>query len=114
MELKRFISTSLLQIIEGVKEAQSKAEELGAKVNPTNLALSETGISYNPDDINVSRLVEFDVAVTTIEETTTNNSIGVITGVGSARQSEAPINKLKFAIPILYPGSKARGYPPIS
>ena len=36
MELKEFVSNSIVQIIEGVKEAQDKAGQFGAIVNPTN------------------------------------------------------------------------------
>lgn len=116
MELKEFVSNSIVQIIEGVKEAQDKAGQFGAIVNPTNLFLysGQTGTAGQTlEDNNVSRLVEFDIAVTSVEGEKTKGGLGVVVGVlsaGTMGQSEAQnssVSRIKFSVPILFPGTPA-------
>ena len=42
MELKEFVTETLMQIIEGIKDAQEKSSELGAIINPRSCQFRTT------------------------------------------------------------------------
>lgn len=112
MDLKDFVSETLLQIVEGVKAAQSEIEQHGASINPNllgdykehakhGLLLSGTG--------KVAQIVEFDVALSIKEGTGTKGGIGVVAGMfalGSQGQSNAEnvsLSRVKFRVPLSLP-----------
>ncbi|TGD70331.1 hypothetical protein E4634_21170 [Mangrovimicrobium sediminis] len=116
MNLKQFVSESLVEIIEGITDAQARIASEDAQVVPnvsnlftksqsggTNLAL---GWDSNG---NLIHILEFDVAVTATEGTETKGGIGVVAGmfaVGSQGRSEEmsqSISRLKFRVPISFP-----------
>lgn len=72
MELKDFVSATLKQIIEGVKDAQEFALENDASINPTRSGSTIEGSSVTNDMRTVGTKIyqlqdiEFDVAVTAI------------------------------------------------
>ena len=74
MDLKEFVSETLLSIITGVADAQKKAKDLGAFVNPGGLMRNINNVSDNAiwDNTtnNYAQQVSFDVAVTA-EDTAT-------------------------------------------
>jgi hypothetical protein len=113
MELQEFIKESLIQIVEGVSEAQEEVRSKGAVINPTNLQFDSKqipGTGNTEKDKNISRLIDFDIAVTTTEGSKTKGGIGIhvgMIGLGSTGQSEAQnssMSRLKFSVPILFPG----------
>ena len=111
MDLKDFVVGTLTQIVDGVREAQSRTQHLGAKVNPhisTEASLViRHGIFYA--DGQASQLVHFDVALTAMEGTGTKGGIGVVAGVftlGSTGQSQAEntsVSRVKFSVPLVLP-----------
>lgn len=68
MDLKEYISSVILQIAEGVKEAQEKTEELGIIINPEsyiskdNNALIEDNTSSDRRRV---QMIEFDITLNT-------------------------------------------------
>ena len=111
MELKQFISEAITAIVEGVVDAQNKAESLGAFVNPGGLTRTATSpdTTWDNTDNNIARLVNFDVAVTVQNGTTTNAKIGVVAGLfnlGATGESEAnqtAVSRIQFSVPVLLP-----------
>lgn len=117
MELKDFISATLLEILEGVKIAQGKAKNFGAIISPelgpqAQGALQSKGIQIS-NTLQVIEFVEFDVCVTTSEnaELGSNLNAGLkiqIFNIG-ASATEKTINnnqaqhKIKFKVPLVYP-----------
>lgn len=78
MDLKTFVAETLVQIVEGVQEAQRRIEEgkSGAAINPH-------AISHNSEATHgEAKPVEFDVAVVAGEETTENKGEKVSASVG--------------------------------
>jgi hypothetical protein len=51
MELKDFVAESLLSIVEGIKDAQSKFPEHGAHINPGNLMRGTSSVAETPSGI---------------------------------------------------------------
>lgn len=111
MDLREFVAEALAQIVEGVKDAQSRAKEHGARVNPALSTSAELaakhGILIASGD--AAQLVQFDVALTAKEGTGTKGGIGVVMGaftLGSTGQSQAEnssVSRVKFTVPLVLP-----------
>lgn len=112
MDLKDFVSETLVQIIGGVKEAQVKAKLLGGEINSAiwkgrenlekhKILESATG--------GIIQIVDFDVALIITEGKGTKGGIGVFAGglsLGSQGQSHAEnesVSRIKFKVPITLP-----------
>ncbi|ENQ8749290.1 TPA: hypothetical protein ACVU5U_004614 [Vibrio parahaemolyticus] len=116
MNLKDFVSESILEIIEGVQDAQKRIESDDAKVAPhieQIFSQSQTGgtnlaIGWDSTN-NLVHSIEFDVAVTTSEGTNTKGGIGVVAGVfslgaqGASSDNYQSISRLKFRVPVSFP-----------
>ncbi len=110
MELKEFISNTLIQIVDGVKEAKEKCED-GKNINPK---ISKIGLDLNKrstktDDFKIVQHVSFDVALT-VEETEGNKEgVGVfVAAVGLGKQNtettqSSSVSRIKFEVPITLP-----------
>lgn len=116
MELKDFVAQALTQIAEGVVQAQTTLDPLGAKVNPVIRHMLPKGEkSYEAfgwaegENGNPILLVSFDVGVTATEGTKTKGGIGVVTGIislgsaGASDKSETAVSRLSFKVPLLLP-----------
>ena len=94
MDVKEFVSETLKQIIDGVKNAQKSTEGTGAAVNPFD---------------NHYEKVEFDIAATVIESSETGGKAGLSVfsigaGVtGKAESSSSVVSRIKFAILVRMP-----------
>ncbi len=114
MDLKEFVSQTLAQIVEGVKEAQSVATDLGGEVNPhlntTHAEMGKQGILWAGG--RYAQVVQFDVALTVVEGTGTKGGIGVFAGavnLGSSGQSKSEsssVSRVKFSVPLVLPKSQ--------
>ena len=111
MKLQEFIKESILEIMNGVKEAQ-QSNSTGAKINPGDLRLGD-GIKhahlYDFGSGSLLSSVEFDIAVTAEKSKETKGGIGVFVGaigIGSQGQSDSKnvsLSRIKFTIPIRMP-----------
>lgn len=108
MELQEFISTTLQQIINGVKDAQDKLQDVGVAVGPvvqsTIPKLSER-----------TEIVHFDVAVTVSETSGTQGGGGIrvfsffsADGSISKAAETACVSRITFDIPTALPPMKYR------
>ena len=65
MDLKEFISETIVQIVAGVVDAQEKTKELGAKVSPaSHFSVQHRFLSAEGG---ATQIVQFDVALTAKE-----------------------------------------------
>lgn len=119
MQLQEFVTESLLQIANGVSEAQRKIVG-NAQINPRlpdHANVSSGHFTKIPKDMILLRdgevvtMVQFDVAVTTTEGTGTKGGIGVVSGIlnlgssGQSDRSNSAVTRLQFAVPMVLPGS---------
>ena len=109
MELKEFVNQALVQIIQGVIEAQKFAHENGALVAP--------GMDTKISDIYFGlheHKVEFDVAISTSDSIEGKVGAGLFVagvtlgGQGTAEQANQTISHIKFSVPLYYPSQKTR------
>ena len=111
MNLSEFIAETLLQVVEGVKDAQARTSSNGARVNPHLTTSAEHAVKQNIliASGEAAQLVQFDVALTATEGTETKGGIGVVAGIfnlGSAGLSQAAsstISRVKFVVPLVLP-----------
>lgn len=114
MDLREFVAQTLNQILEGVKDSQATAKELGGEVNPHLSAphneMAKQGFLWTSEG--AAQVVQFDVALTVTEGTGTKGGIGVFAGavtLGSSGQSKSEsssVSHVKFGVPVILP--KAR------
>lgn len=110
MELKEFISQSLLQIFEGVRQAQENTKELGGSIATKVIAPQrdhQSIIGFNHKDAVI--LVDFDVSLTTVDASNSKAGLGLFVaafGGGVQAGSESTnnqLNRLRFSVPVVLP-----------
>ena len=118
MELKEFISATLVEIHLGVKDAintLSEHDNSGA-VNPIASPDGEmTSVQINEARKNV----DFDIAVTTTSEDNINGNAGIkvmglnLGGSGSTTATDSYVTRIKFSIPCIPPSTFVNPASPI-
>jgi hypothetical protein len=115
MNLSTFISETLVQICEGIEDANARLSGSDAIVCPDRVYPVDNNQQcygvWKPDQTlnSIVHLVRFDVAVTAAEGSETKGGIGVMVaaiGLGSQGKSEsskASESRIKFDIPVLLP-----------
>jgi hypothetical protein len=112
MELKEFVTQTLIQIIGGVKDAQELAAKERASINSERLYLESTGhIKYLDHVVSpIVTKIDFDVAVTTSEESKAQGggviTIAAIAGIGSkleAGSKDSTVCRIQFSVPVALP-----------
>jgi hypothetical protein len=103
MDLKTFVSMSLQQIIEGVKDAQSK--EGGEHINAEQQAKQIGGNVILAGEYGLFTRVDFDVAVSAESKGRGGGSLKVL-GVGVGAEGEASrgsLSRTVFSVPVRIP-----------
>lgn len=117
MKLKEFITESLTEIMEGVREAQLRFKNPSdGQINPAPLNQpTSSGASQVSKDCLLSaerrliQSVKFDVAVTAEDGTGTRAGVGVILAAfnlgaqGESKNAHASVNRIQFEVPISLP-----------
>lgn len=113
MDLKDFVSQTLTSILEGVADAQNKAGEMNAFVNPGGLMRNASNIADNSiwdnRTNNFAQHVKFDVAVTAEDSATGGAKIKVLSGIlggelgGEKANKNSIVSRVQFAVPVLLP-----------
>ena len=104
MTLGDFISNVIKQIVEGVAAAQEDVAKLGGEVNPWlhNLAKLESkgGVLTTYEDVVQS--VDFDVAITTVDETAGKAGLAVFKSELSASRADRDhvVSRVRFTVPV--------------
>ena len=116
MDLKEFVSETMLSIIAGVHEAQEKAKEYNAHVNPGGLTRSTKNIADNSiwdnSTNNYAQQVSFDVAVTAEDSAKGGAKVKVLSGIlggdigGEKGNKNVIASRVQFIVPILLPAQK--------
>jgi hypothetical protein len=108
MELKDFIKQSLIQITDGVKEAQENIKDSGAYINPEGFHAGENlRHGYNKEYRHVQK-VKMSIAVNVVENSELKGGAGIISVIslglsGKITDVNSTTNRLEFEIPISLP-----------
>jgi hypothetical protein len=114
MNIEDFVRETLVQITNGVTQAQRQLDPTGALVNPRMKAI---GKEHSIGEVymhagEVVSFVEFDVAVGATEGKETKGGIGVVAGViglgssGKSDSSSRSESRIKFKVPLLLPAHR--------
>ncbi len=110
MELNKFISSSIIEIITGIKNAQNHLKIEGAIIVPdTTYRKAMDGDLQERNTKEPVFHIEYDLAVTTVEGSQTNRGIGVLSSLislgaqGQTEKTNESVSRLKFEIPVIYP-----------
>ena len=113
MNLQEFIKTALAEIVAGVAEASTEGKKHGASIGSNQVYGNLTAANIITD--NTGRPVtnvEFDIALTDASATDTKGGIGVFLGSvglgsqGASHGESSSISRIKFSVPIIFPGNK--------
>lgn len=116
MNLKDFVSESLVEIMEGVSDAQKRVGSSSGEIVPhvnniftqTQTGGTNSAIGWTEEG-ELVQSVEFDVAVTASDGTETKGGIGVVAGIfalgsqGKSHENNQSISRLKFIVPVSLP-----------
>jgi len=111
MELKEFISETLIQIAEGVTDAQKRLRDAGsAAIINTNMTETSDGHLVTGGRRRPVEFVDFDVAVTASNENEKKAGGGIVVASllkieagGKSNQSTGSESRIKFKIPMSFP-----------
>ncbi len=112
MDLQNFVASTLVQIVQGMKEAQRQLADTGACVNPGHgQAPGQSGRSAVRDQRtwNETQDIAFDIAVTAAEGSETGGTLGIrvlaaqIGGGRGTTQESGGVSRVKFVVPLSMP-----------
>jgi len=109
MDIKEFVGSTLVQIIEGINEANEKLKNTGAVISSKDVLPIREGTTRNIATGNLVNLIDFDVAVIVNEKDIANGGAGInIAGIqiGGTLQNETvnqSVSRIKFSIPLTIP-----------
>jgi hypothetical protein len=110
MELKEFITQTIISINQGIIDAQEQTKDSGIIINPKNL--KKKGLNdYLPYDGHPAQVqdIEFNVVVNVTEGDESKIAVGAFTGIFSGGVSNSNQNNnstqttIKFSLPIQFP-----------
>ena len=111
MDLQNFVTETLVQVIAGISDAQTKLDASNAIVSPklSGTAINNKNVVILPTQDSPATMINFDVALTATEGTGTKGGIGVVAGIvslGSTGQSSnenTSVSRVQFNVPIILP-----------
>ena len=120
MDLRQFVTETLVQVSQGIEDAQQQLKESGSEtIINTNMTKTDAGHLVTGGRRRPVEFVEFDVAILANEGTETKAGIGLtvasllkLDAGGKSTESAGRESRIKFKVPISYPMHKyAAGNP---
>ncbi len=114
MELKQFVTETLVQISEGIEQAQRQLKECESEaIINTNMTATHVGHLVTGGKRRSVEYVEFDVAILANEGSETKAGIGLtvasilkLDAGGKSTESAGRESRIKFKVPMSYPMHK--------
>ncbi len=112
MELKEFITQTLININQGIIDAQEQTKESGILINPKNIKKRDSNIYevYNGNSAPIQE-IEFNIVVNVTEGKDSKIAVGAFTGILSGGISNTNQNNnstqttIKFNLPVQFPSN---------
>jgi len=102
MRLEEFVADTLTEIIQGVARAQPVA------------AVNKAGVNPYTGSANAVQTIEFDIELSTVENSATGARLGVFVGPlaakvgGTSEETTKSVGRVRFRVPVQLP-SQPRG-----
>ena len=111
LDLKTFVSQTLIQIVEGVKEASETLDNGRDIINPAvgSMAHSIQPGMFEGRHDEIGSMINFDVAITAADSTVTKGGVGVFVaaiGLGASGESgsqQQSVSRVQFGVPVILP-----------
>lgn len=116
MNLQDFVKTTLVEIINGVKNAREELKDPSKEdslISPVMSGIDgdrqPKGKHYIIDMESLVHMVDFDVAVTTTETDSVEGKAGIsVMGMGFGAQGgtssqDTSVSRIRFEVPVVYP-----------
>lgn len=112
ISLSDFISSTLIQIVDGVAIAQTAVRAKGACINPKQVIIGREILEstlHNQETNAIADMIEFDLLVAAESAKDTKGTIGIVMasiGLGAQGQSTSKNteqNRIKFRVPLELP-----------
>jgi len=116
MQLDAFISKTLTEIGNGIRQAQTNAADTGMRINPAGLdkRVTPEQIFWDAKAGLLAQMVEFDLAVTVAESKSAGGNgeisvfgIGGVGGKGEKTSSNTSEQRIKFGVLVILPTTEA-------
>jgi hypothetical protein len=112
MELKEFITQTLININQGIIDAQEQTKNSGILINPKNIRKRDSGVydEYSGYPAAIQE-IEFNVVVNVTEGKDSKIAVGAFTGMLSGGVSNTNQNNnstqttIKFILPVQFPSN---------
>jgi len=104
MNLKEYVAETLVQIIEGVADAQKRTTGYGAKINPL-ARLYHPGETVSQETGESVRVVNFDMAVSAGKKEGASGGLKVwpFTAEGNLGSTSSEVSRVKFSVYVVLP-----------
>jgi hypothetical protein len=113
MDLKNYITESLLQLMDGIKDAQDKISTAPIPENDKKYFgayIAPTPLNLNKNTHDNFEKIEFDIALTVSKDSTATGKLKIsvmqIDFEGrsqSVEEKNSSVSRMKFSIPVIYP-----------
>ncbi len=112
MKLREFVETALMDVLHAVGHVQNQTQPRhgGPRIAVEKQKTTQGGRTYEEREwTQATTTFEFDVAVSSLGESSDQKGIGVLFGAIGAgtqaktRETDSAVTRLKFTIPVTYP-----------
>jgi hypothetical protein len=113
MDLRDFIRTTIVGIVNGVADASKETAELGAVINPESIRYMADGKQFRYPHAMPQEVV-FDVALTATQDKGSTEGVGVFFGTvnlgksNNAKSQQVAVTSVRFSVPLVLP--QGRGF----
>ena len=110
-DIKEYVSHILIEIVGGIVDAQRGVSEIGGKINPSGLNISDSSkdLILKTSDANLAGFVEFDINIVaeSVKKGEGGFSLSIFKVGANAKLSDSDkqsnTHKIKFRVPVLFP-----------
>ena len=121
MELRDFISETLIQIVQGINDAQEALKDTDCAINPRDIVFENRSYVNLKNKLHIVHDIDFNIALTNTSNSEDKTGIGVMLGscgIGNNKTSSGgntSNTNISFSVPVVFPSvdNENKPLPPI-
>ena len=109
MELRDFISETLIQIVQGINDAQEALKDTDCAINPRDIVFEYRSYVNLKNKLHIVHDIDFNIALTNTSNSEDKTGIGVMLGsfgIGNNKTSSGgntSNTNISFSVPVVFP-----------
>lgn len=109
MELKDFVKETLIQIVQGISEAQDALADTDCAINPCETKNGDYATAYIKNKSRIVQDVDFNIALTSSTNSENKTGVGVLLGsIGlggnqTSTDGNTSNTNISFSVPVVFP-----------